>query len=532
MKKFLSKKNIASAVLVVALAAAAVSTVVLAAGGGPGGGGPGGMGGNLGEIEMSESVISVKLTSPAVGSLTRSTEFIGKIKPGESVNVYPEVAGKVTAVYFTAGDTVKAGDLLFEMDDSDAQLSYEIAQTSYDSKVISADTTLGSSYESNLLSLESSLKSAQQSLNNARIELRDYNDDSEDSLISAQKAMDKAETAMRAAEAELDAYAEANPGDKSSETYKDLVSAVSKAESSYSVARATVNDLENDDDSTLRSLRNSYKNAQTNYESALEKYNLAKGASLEDTRASVDNSLKSAQLSLEQSAKQLEKYKVYSPIDGVIEASAVTEHETASLQTAAFTISNKNQMSVTFNATADAATALSIGDGVTVQKSGNDYAAIITSIDSKADDSTGLFPIEAQIQDDGGALLSGVTVKVSAATQRAENALLVPIDSVYYEDGQAYVFTYANGEAHRTDFETGMSNSETVVALSGLDEGSRIITTWHPDLKDGAKVELAEGQADPGAGAASADSPADSAGESAPDAPEQEDAAGTAAQED
>ncbi|WP_306574505.1 efflux RND transporter periplasmic adaptor subunit, partial [Anaerotruncus massiliensis (ex Togo et al. 2019)] len=487
-----------------------------------------GMGGNLGEIEMSESVISVKLAAPAIGSLTRSTEFIGRIEPGESVNVYPEVAGKVTAVHFTAGDTVKAGDLLFEMDDSDAQLDYEIAQASYDSKVISADTTLGSSYESNLLSLESSLKSAQQSLNNARIELRDYNDDSEDSLISAQKAMDKAETAMRAAEAELDAYAEANPGDKSSEAYKDLVSAVSKAESAYSVARSTVNDLENDDDSTLRSLRNSYKNAQTNYETALEKYNLAKGSSLEDTKASVDNSLKSAQLSLEQSAKKLEKYKVYSPIDGVIEASSVNEHENASTQTAAFTISNKNQMSVTFNATADAATALSIGDEVTVQKSGNDYTAIITSIDSKADEGTGLFPVEAQIQDDGGALLSGVTVKVSAATQRAENALLVPIDSVYYEDGQAYVFTYADGEAHRTDFETGMSNSETVVALSGLDENSRIITTWHPDLKDGAKVQLAEGQADPEADAA----PAEAAGEKAADAVEQESAAGTAVQED
>lgn len=96
----------------------------------------------------------------------------------------------------------------------------------------------------------------------------------------------------------------------------------------------------------------------------------------------------------------------------------MNEHENASTQTAAFTISNKNQMSVTFNATADAATALSIGDEVTVQKSGNDYTAIITSIDSKADEGTGLFPVEAQIQDDGGALLSGVTVKVSAATQK------------------------------------------------------------------------------------------------------------------
>ena len=79
---------------------------------------------------------------------------------------------------------------------------------------------------------------------------------------------------------------------------------------------------------------------------------------------------------------------------------------------------------------------------------------------------------------------------------------------------------HTRGQAHRTDFETGMSNSETVVALSGLDENSRIITTWHPDLKDGAKVQLAEGQADPEMGAAPAE------------AAEQESAAGTAVQED
>ena len=264
--------------------------------------------------------------------------------------------------------------------------------------------------------------------------------------------------------------------------------------------RAQVNDLEDDDDSTLRSLRNSYKNAQTNYETALENYNLVTGDSWEDTQASVDNSLKSAELSLQQSSNELDKYKVYAPISGVIESRNVEEYEMASTTAAAFTISNKNDMSVTFNATSDAATALSIGDSITVTKGGNDYTAIITSIDSKADESSGLFPIEAQIQDNDGTLLSGVTVKVTAATQKAENAVLVPIDDVYYEDGQAYVFTYSGGKAHRTDFETGMSNSETIVAVSGLTTDDYIITTWHPDLKDGADVVLAEGQEDPDAG--------------------------------
>ena len=131
MKWTVNKKKCVAGVALAAAGVVTVSTVVLAMGPGGGGpGGPGGMGG-MGDVEIGQSVISVKLTTPTTGSLSRDTEFIGTIEPAESVSVYPEVSAKVTAVYFSAGDTVQAGDLLFEMDDSDAQLSYEIAQDSY-----------------------------------------------------------------------------------------------------------------------------------------------------------------------------------------------------------------------------------------------------------------------------------------------------------------------------------------------------------------------------------------------------------------
>lgn len=481
MKRSLDRKKLTSGIILLLAGTLAVSTMVFAAG--PGGGGPGGGSGNMGDVKLSKSVITVKLQNPTIGSLTRSTEFIGKIEPAESVNVYPEVSGKVSAVHFEAGDTVHKGDLLFEIDDTDAQLAYQIAQASYDEKVISADTTLGSSYDSKLNSAKSTLDSAQQSLNNARLKLKDYNDGYDDSLISAQKAEDKAEEAMNQAR-----LAYENNTDESKKA--ELYAAWQKAEQDYSLAHSTVKDLEDDEDSEARDLRNSYKNAQTSYEAALKNYNLIAGGSLDDTKASTDASLKSAGLTLEKSSSELEKYKIYSPIDGVIESKSITLYETAGTNTAAYTISNKNDMSVKFNATADAAVALSTGDSITLTKRGREYTAVITSIDSKADSSSGLFPIEAQVQDDDGTLLTGISMKVSAATAKAEDAVLVPVSCVYYDDGQAYVFTYADGKAHRTDIETGMSNADYIVAVSGVTTDSQIITTWHPDLKDGAEVVL------------------------------------------
>ena len=61
-----------------------------------------------------------------------------------------------------AGDSVKAGQLLLSLDDTDAQLSYQMAQTSYERTAVSVDTTLGSSYESKINSAKSQLDNAQQ----------------------------------------------------------------------------------------------------------------------------------------------------------------------------------------------------------------------------------------------------------------------------------------------------------------------------------------------------------------------------------
>ena len=144
-----------------------VSTMVFAAGpgGGMGGGrgGPGSPGGMQGGgVEMSKSVINVRLTTPVIGSLSRETEFIGKIEPSKTVNIYPETSGKVVQLHAEAGDSVKAGQLLLSLDDTDAQLSYQMAQTSYERTAVSVDTTLGSSYESKINSAKSQLDNAQQ----------------------------------------------------------------------------------------------------------------------------------------------------------------------------------------------------------------------------------------------------------------------------------------------------------------------------------------------------------------------------------
>ena len=79
-------------------------------------------------------------------------------------------------------------------------------------------------------------------------------------------------------------------------------------------------------------------------------------------------------------------------------------------------------------------------------------------------------------------------MKVKASTANVQNALLLPLDIVQYDENQPYVYLYQDGVAVRRDIVTGMFTAQYVAVESGLSAEDPIITTWHPDLKDGALV--------------------------------------------
>lgn len=123
------------------------------------------------------------------GDLSLSTEFIGTVEPDELVSVFPKVAGTVLAVHKNVGDEVKKGELLFEVDPSDIQLSVNIAQAQLMSAQAQMDQALGSSFDMQMIQVESQLKQAQNAYSNARQSLRDYNDGTEDSMDDISNGM-------------------------------------------------------------------------------------------------------------------------------------------------------------------------------------------------------------------------------------------------------------------------------------------------------------------------------------------------------
>ena len=146
-----------------------------------------------------------------------------------------------------------------------------------------------------------------------------------------------------------------------------------------------------------------------------------------------------------------------------------------------------------------------------MERNGEEYEAQISENAGVADETNGLFKIKARLTAGADSLITGTNVKITLATQKAENVLTIPVDSVYYENQQAYVYRMESGKAVKTEIETGITNNENVEVKSGLTRDSQVITTWASQLKDGSSVKVKEGESGAAGSGTDTDGAADDA---------------------
>lgn len=218
--------------------------------------------------------------------------------------------------------------------------------------------------------------------------------------------------------------------------------------------------------------------------------------------------VKSAQAGVEAAQLQLEYTQVTAPVSGVITKKNVTVNNMAPQGSEAYVIAADEGCNVVFYVAESVMRELSIGQDVTVERNGSTYHAVITENAGVADTDSGLFEVKAQLAEGADSLIAGTSVKLTLATQSADNVLTIPVDSVYYENQKAFVYCMEDGKAVKTQIETGITNNESVEVKSGLSEDSQIIVTWASQLKDGSEVKTKDGA---GAQSKDADSQQDGA---------------------
>ena len=192
---------------------------------------------------------------------------------------------------------------------------------------------------------------------------------------------------------------------------------------------------------------------------------------------------------------QVEFATVTAPAAGVVQNQNMTLHGMVSQSSQLCVITGTGAKVVKFNVTEDVLQNLTMGQTVTVEKNGSSYSGTITKLTKLVDPQSGLFPVEATLSG-AEALSDGSSTKLSLVAAKADHALLVPVDAVYYSGGNPYVYTYENGLVKRVFITTGISDDQYYEVTDGLDGTEQIVNSWTDDIYDGAEVRIvdADGQ--------------------------------------
>ena len=424
--------------------------------------------------EGSVQAIEVHTTSAGQGTIDRQTEFVGRVESAESIKVYATSQAKVLETYVTPGQHVEKGQLLFELDTETLETMAETARLQYEAAVSGSNTTIIQT------------KSAWDSAGDMYTTLKDNRDAIEDARDAAKAGMDKAQKALEDAKALKN---DPNLPEDQKPTDEDIAA----LEKAAAAAAEGYNQAQNAYIQNYDKLDEQVSSARKNLVNARDTYKNTKGDEDEGITGTIQTQIDLAKISYDNALKALNEAKVYAPVSGVVSAKNVSVSDMVSPGAPAYVIDQEGAAPmVSFNLSEDGANALSVGSPVTVVYNGQEFSAQITELANAANPQTGLYAAKAQTDEPLGTSRSGGVVKVKASTAKAEDAMLLSLDLLEYDGNQPFVYVYRDGKAVRTDVTTGISSAEEIVILSGLTKEDQIITTWHPDLKDGAAVTMAQ----------------------------------------
>lgn len=212
----------------------------------------------------------------------------------------------------------------------------------------------------------------------------------------------------------------------------------------------------------------------------------------------VQSGVKSAQIQYD-GAKlaydlQIEFSNITAPISGSVESIDMEVHDMVSQQNLICVIAGAGSKAVSFSVTERVVANVQSGDQIRIEKNGNEYTGTIAEVSSMVDAATGLFKVKASVAE-GDTLATGTSVKLYVTSEKVTNAMTLPVDAVYYNGGDSFVYTYDAGTVHKVPVEVGISDVTRIQVVSGLTLEDQIITTWSPELYEGAVVTLAEATA-------------------------------------
>ena len=490
------KKKIIAIVVIIVIIAAAVKSC------------------GLGE-KTAENTSTYTFDTAVRTSIIESLSGTGTLEPADKYTVTTLLKGDILTDSFEEGDIVEADQVLYQIDSSDmqttierAEISAKSAQRSYETAVKDLDnlnvkTKVGGVVTDVLVEVGDQV-SAGQEIAKVRdsatmtIELP-FPADEADTFYIGQSAQVTLYGSFETLSGKVESISGASEVQAGNKIVKNVTINVENpgAISEEQIATAEVGTSGSTQSGKFKYNENRSVNAEVSGEVVAivndEGSEVSSGSTIirlesdnvTNSVQSASDSVKDAQLSLENQYETLEDYTIKSPIKGTVIEKKKKAGDTIDSNAELCTIYDLSYLKMTMNIDELDISKVKVGQEVTVTADavqGQTFKGKVTKINMAGTTTNGVttYPVEVQIEDTEG-LLPGMNVSTEIIVNQVEDVVAIPVGAVVRGD-KVLVKTGNTSTDDPTvpagyeyvSVETGVSNDQYVEIKSGINEGDEI----------------------------------------------------------
>ncbi|HVZ76102.1 MAG TPA: efflux RND transporter periplasmic adaptor subunit [Candidatus Paceibacterota bacterium] len=456
------------------------------------------------------------VTVATVAELSQSGTSLtvaGTVESQSEATVRAQKSGEITTVYHSLGDSVAAGAVIAEFEDSSERAAVLQAQGAVDAATAAAATSQ-TGLAGAKASMVTTLLSAYAAVDNAvpgGIDAMFSNPTSNAPILSAQSTNSQARVDAQNDRVSLDAALAREQGRTSTLSVNDdLAAEAATTESELTSVRNFLDTLivalnagiatQNTSQSAIDSYKAIATGARASINASLSTIIGAAQALQVSTQSSATGNgaisasqaaLTQAQGALAAARAQLEKAIIRAPISGTINSLDLTQGDYVNAAQAVVTIANNHALKIVAYVTQDDAQNLSVGSKAAIEGAAS---GVVTQIAPAVDPTTKKIEVDIGITDNTG-LVNGQSVSVQFTSSAhpataAPTRLMIPLTALKITADGMNVFTVSASntlEAHAVTI--GELLGDRVVIAQGVTPDMVIVTDAR-GLRDGQEVTV------------------------------------------
>jgi RND family efflux transporter MFP subunit len=244
---------------------------------------------------------------------------------------------------------------------------------------------------------------------------------------------------------------------------------------------------------TIREIKNGLELATTMFNRQKNLYDKNIGTEVQYLQSKT--AMEDLQIKLKNAESELDKSRIYSPIDGLVDFIAIKEGEAAIPNMGAIRVSNLTALKVKAKMSENHITNIKRGDKIKVYLPILDETidASISAVSQVIDPNNRTFDIEVLLPDDDR-ISHNMLAVLNINDYTNPSAFILPINALQRDETRKYVYVAQKENdywlASLRDVETGKYSKDKVEIIRGLNENEVVITFGFNNISVGKPVQI------------------------------------------